>query len=224
MAATVASRRWQPRRGVTAVGEHSSHGGWGHSSQGRGSWGSRQRESRRAGLGAGWGWGRGWGYGLYWPWLYGGYGGCGYRYPYYAYNSDYGYPSLYYGSAYPYDGYANNYSSLSYPYPVVGSVAGYGDTVLSQPRVLTPGVSVPGSNGTFPYNGGPASPVPLPRSSNPTPAPIRKPAATVPLDGTLVSAPAAKPATEKFTYPAYGEKRTKLAQPGKDQVADKVSR
>jgi hypothetical protein len=72
--------------------------------------------------------------------------------------------------------------------------------------------------------------VPLPRaSSNPTPAPIRKPAATVPLDGTLVSAPATKPAVEKFTYSAYGEKKrsTKPASqtyPPSYPVAEKKSR
>jgi hypothetical protein len=150
-----------------------------------------------------------------------GYGNGGYGYP-----CDSGYSGYYgdpYNSGYYSDpnSYYNNYPNYYYPststyYPVDGVVNG----TLSQPRVLTP-------NATFPYNGGPTNPVPLPRSTtNPTPAPIRKPAASVPLDGTLVSAPTTKQAVEKFTYAAYGEKRgTKPASSRPtDRVAEKAPR
>jgi hypothetical protein len=77
-------------------------------------------------------------------------------------------------------------------------------------------------NGTsFPYNGGPANPVPQIVPA-PPPNPTRQPAGTVPLDGKLVSVPAKKPA-EKFAYPAYGDGK-KTERNVKDQVAEKNNR
>lgn len=221
-------------------GGHGGHGGWGRGGGwGHGGWGGYRGGWGRGygwggyrgwgygGWGRGWGWGgyRGWGYGgWYRPWGYygyyrpwGWYGGWGY--PYYSYYSYpvYSYPSYYYYSPY----------AVSYYYPVNGAVgaagaANSGDQILIQPRTL------PNTNGNFQYDGGPTNPVPLPGGAAP-PAPVpstsptRRPAATAPLDGKLVSVPAAKPSSEKFAYPAYGEKRsTNFAETRKkDQLAEK---
>jgi hypothetical protein len=67
-----------------------------------------------------------------------------------------------------------------------------------------PGAS---SDGTYPYDGGPLNPVPMPSSQ---PAPKAQP--TVPLEGRPVSLPAPEKAEKKYTYPAYGEGRTLFAQ------------
>ena len=63
------------------------------------------------------------------------------------------------------------------------------------------------SDGTYPYDGGPLNPVPMPSSQ---PAPKAQP--TVPLEGRPVSLPAPEKAEKKYTYPAYGEGRTLFAQ------------
>ena len=62
--------------------------------------------------------------------------------------------------------------------------------------------------GTFPYDGGPRNPPPMPKAD---PAPSSAPA-TLPLDGHAVSLPR-KPA---YTYPAFGESLKKAA-PVKDR-------
>ena len=133
-------------------------------------------------------------------WGNGGWGNAGW-------SNDYGYG---------YDSYSP-YSTYYYPpnyYQPNGGWARRTWVTRSDPaRVL------PNNGGTYPYDGGPINPVPLPRV-NPTPAPIRKPAATVPLDGTLVSAPNTKQALETFAYPAYGEKPIKRTKT-KDQIAEK---
>jgi hypothetical protein len=61
--------------------------------------------------------------------------------------------------------------------------------------------AVPGGDPTFPYDGGPANPVPLPRTEA---GPTAAPPPTIPLEGRPVSL-TTKPA--KLTYPAYGERR-----------------
>jgi hypothetical protein len=63
---------------------------------------------------------------------------------------------------------------------------------------------VPGGNGTFPYDGGPVNPVPLPRvdpnMAPPNPSPI---VTDLPVSGkTKVITPVASP----YKYKAYGEK------------------
>jgi hypothetical protein len=64
------------------------------------------------------------------------------------------------------------------------------------------------TDGTFPYDGGPRNPPPMPKAS---PAPIGAPGAAVP-DGRSVSVPG-KP---RYAYPAYGE-TLKVAPRPKDR-------
>jgi hypothetical protein len=59
------------------------------------------------------------------------------------------------------------------------------------------------NDGTFPYDGGPRSPVPMPRAE---PAPMSTPPPSVPLEGRSVSLPPTKVA--KYAYPAYGDQPT----------------
>jgi len=78
-------------------------------------------------------------------------------------------------------------------------------------RVLPP---VP-RDGTFPYDGGPANPVPMPRADpGPTSAPRQFHIA--PLDGLRVSLPEETrntATTGKFSYPAYGEEPRRGTSP-----------
>jgi hypothetical protein len=58
---------------------------------------------------------------------------------------------------------------------------------------------------TYPYDGGPQVPVPMPGNGvNRPAAPTRTPPATVPLEGRLVSLPGQ---AQRLSYPAYGERR-----------------
>jgi len=88
------------------------------------------------------------------------------------------------------------------------SIQGFPSGSAPYPAPSTPVQPGP-NNGTFEYDGGPRSPVPIPRgeSSNPPtdPAP-RNVQPPVPLEGRAVSipAPAVRPAP-RYTYPAYGE-------------------
>jgi hypothetical protein len=190
---------------------------------------------------------RGYGYGY----GYRGYGYGGYNRPFYG--SYYGgyYPS-YYSGYYPgyYGGYCNQpyYWRISYSAPVtyvynvedayvpVTSVysAPASQAQYVQPRTMpaqqlpAPQVAPaqPNGNQTFPYDGGPSSPVPLPQVPNGSDAGPGAPP-TVPLTGKIVSLPrettagstqytlvssaaqqaAAAPAAapSSYTYPAYGE-------------------
>jgi len=162
------------------------------------------------------------------PYYYGSYYG-GYR-PYYSnyYSPYYGnYYSSYYGNSYygspyyygiAYDGYAvapmTTLQATVYPQTQIAPPQPY-----AQPQM--PPASDSG-NGTYPYNGGPANPIPQPSDS---PVPMNSPPrGIVPLDGKLVSLPvettgdvsvvpsiqrwtyvstAAAPA--RITYPAYGD-------------------
>ena len=143
-------------------------------------------------LGTAWGyWGWGWGY-PYYGWGFGrGLGfGLGYGlasgvlggYPYYGYGG-YGYPSYGYGYSYPYygigyggyglGGYYSPYytSSIYYSYPYYGcslstgigapaiTLNGWAATTFTGPA---PQIQTVPGDGTFPYDGGPQSPVPLP--------------------------------------------------------------
>jgi hypothetical protein len=95
-----------------------------------------------------------------------------------------------------------------------GPGSGGADETLPPPRPAP-------ADGTFPYDGGPKNPVPIPKAnSEPASAP------TVPLEGRSVSLPA-RPA--KVTYPAYGEtqKQTDFARdrnpPAKPEPVKQVS-
>jgi hypothetical protein len=70
------------------------------------------------------------------------------------------------------------------------------------------GAANPGED-TFPYDGGPEDPVPMPKTE---PAPTSKPPARGKAEGQVVSLRAAKPS--KYRYPAYGER------PGRTSFAD----
>lgn len=173
--------------------------------------------------GVGFGYGRGYSGGYY-----GGYGRSYYHRPYYAgYNGGYYggyYPrSYYYPRAYisasfyrPYTGY---YSTPSYyydyydpycplngdssymPYSSPLGTSGNGVPLTQVPWRVPP---MPRSDGTFRYDGGPASPVPLPGKVDP--APTSKPVQPAPAPNTrLVSIPN-QPASG-FAYPAYGQPR-----------------
>lgn len=133
-------------------------------------------------------------------------------YSYYtpSYYSTYSYPSyyLYYEMNRP-----TYYPSSCYYYPIAGeSVAPPATTLNYQgPQPYVPPMP-PADNGTYPYNGGPSSPVPMP-NAEPAPRGI------IPIDGRLVSlpseisggtsqvgVPAAKTqTTPRVSYPAYGE-------------------
>jgi len=149
-------------------------------------------------------------YGGYGGYYGGGYYGGGYYRPYYngyydsCYYSPYAYARPYYNygpSAY--------YVSGSY-YPVSGDVQGYQAQALKPTFYQTPSQQYqpmpPAEGGTFPYDGGPANPIPLPKGDQ---APINQPVPkTVPGDGKLVSLPVAHPAktgSSGFAYPAYGQ-------------------
>jgi hypothetical protein len=82
------------------------------------------------------------------------------------------------------------------------------------PTYMPPADAGPAPGGTYPYDGGPRVPVPMPQMQ---PAPTNGPGtpATVPSDGRVVSLPA-KPA--KLTYPAYGENLTRPSVVVKDRL------
>ena len=196
---------------------YAGFGGWG---RGLGGFG--------LGLGLGYGLGSlryGLGYGGYgWGGLYGGYSGYpgygvyGYGYPIYSYGG-YGYPISTYGSYYAPYGYASpgyyGISTYNYVCPPGTSV-----TVANpSPSVVVPDLPPAGSStyppatqpgGTYPYDGGPANPVPLPKVQQTVPldpaqpAPAVNPRRPAPAQGLFVSYPPRRPTTG-FAYPAYGE-------------------
>lgn len=166
--------------------------------------------------GYGWGgyyrpyWGYGWGgyYRPYWGW--GGY--YSYGYPYYSY----GYPYYYYPSySYYYYPTALSYdpSALSYYYN--NSTESPATDLNIRPRTLTPAPA----DGTYPYDGGPKNPVPMPQPKS-DPTPMKRPQPTVPLEGKVVSLTPA-PSPVKYTYPAYGESSPPYAIKLKIQTAEK---
>jgi hypothetical protein len=139
------------------------------------------------GMGYGLGYGLGYGYGGYYP---------GFRYSYYG-----GYFPGFFGCS----GVTGSIYTLASPAnvaagPVAGGLQpGYVD--VNPPRVQP-------QDGTYPYDGGPASPVPDPKAA---PAPPATPQRTVPLEGRSVSLP--KPAS-KWAYPAYGETARRTPRDG----------
>jgi hypothetical protein len=153
------------------------------------------------------------------------YGGYGYR-PYWG--GFYGYRPYYWGGyGYGYSGYPNYLYSGYYGglCPIGGVSPGIATTTFS--LQLSPAASVQGvpsgsapypapsnparpapNDGTFEYDGGPRSPIPIPRGEPSTPrtdpAPVN-PQPSVPLEGRPVSIPATVRPAPKYTYPAYGE-------------------
>jgi len=140
--------------------------------------------------------------------------GFGFPY-YYPYYSSYYYPSYYY----PYDyGYSQPYYDYSYS-PVTLYTPRTNYRIISQPTGVMPYADssslqtqpggagyTPSPDGTYPYNGGPRSPVPMPKEAPPPSA--APPASSAPLEGTTVSRVVAK---SKYTYLAYGEGSTSVA-------------
>jgi len=220
------------------------HGGWHGGYRGYGGYygGYRGYYGGYRGYYGGYGYGRGY---------YGGYGYGGYYRPYYGgyYGGYYPYSSVYYQ---PY--YSTPYYS-SYYYPCIGQNAAtvtLAQANYSAPQYAAPqsystqqqnygpvpyseAVPSPGGNSTYPYNGGPSSPIPLPAPNPVQPGqkigdPSNNNRGIVPLDGKLVSlpnettggftpvtapartivtpqtrTPATTTTTPRVVYPAYGE-------------------
>jgi hypothetical protein len=166
-------------RGVAYRGGYAWRGGW------------------NGGWRAGYGWRPGWGYGWGRPYWYGArYGGWPYWYnrPYVSIGVG-SYP-VYYQPYY--------YSSpVYYSVPAVTMPYATGVPVEGPSTLPPPVLQTPGPSGTYPYDGGPRAPVPLPKTIEPAPAAVpRTPKPTVPLEGRRVSLPKQE---TKWAYPAYGE-------------------
>jgi hypothetical protein len=160
--------------------------------------------------------------------------GGGYRYytPYYGYYSPraYYYPrtAAYYAPTYYYTPTyyppRTYYRPAYYYYPIAGEAV---PPPVTQAKIYyqtpaqqqyAPPQPLPSGNGTFPYDGGPPSPIPMPAPGADT-NPASKPGGTVPLDGRLVSLPTqmtggtsqygavstTKTAAPRISYPAYGD-------------------
>jgi hypothetical protein len=122
------------------------------------------------------------------------------------------YPDYYYGS-YPYYGVPTTSAYYNYPPTVVAPrvVMPYAPdddavvpngSVVPTPPVPSPGTPIPPGDGTFPYDGGPAEPVPQPRV---VPGPTSAPPGVVPAPGLRpVSLP--RQVAPRVTYPAYGDR------------------
>ena len=132
-----------------------------------------------------------------------------FRYGYYrpyVYSYYYAPPVYYYSAPYYYCPISDTAPTMPYA-TTLGLRAGY-TAPQSAPDAVTAPAPLPPADGTYPYDGGPANPVPQP-SARPA-APATPP---VPLEGRPVSLPAPE---KKYTYPAYGEGKTSFAQ---DRVA-----
>lgn len=192
--------------GYGGYGGYRGYGGYGgYRSYGYGGYGGYR--------GYGYGGYRGYGYGGYRGYGYGGYSG-GYR----GYSGGFygGFSGGYYGGyrGYGYGGYrgygygGSGYYGISEPVPsgpavyslniVPGVVQGSERPTPYLPSDPQPAPRPLPNDGTFDYDGGPRSPVPLPKADQPNNKPP-----TVPLEGRPVSLPGRS--TPKYTYPAYGE-------------------
>jgi hypothetical protein len=157
------------------------------------------------GYGYGWGGYRGWG-GYGW----GGWGGWGGLYTPYYYPYYYGSPIIYTSPVY-YSPIST--SSLTVTPPIslgIGANQPGGNSLNAVPPGFNPyDQQQPPMQGdpTFPYDGGPRLPVPMPKTNEvgAPPAPTGSPAPPrLPLEGRTVSLPAQQ--KPQFTYPAYGDK------------------
>jgi hypothetical protein len=151
----------------------------------------------------------------YYPYSYGGYGYGGYGY------GGYGYGGYGYGGYYPY--YGGYYGGYSYPY--YGGYGGYGGYYpyysSYYPCAVSPGATVnavpyngtpnqqsaqpfmppaDSKNGqTYPYDGGPATPLPKADENAPASQPVPRP--TLPREGRI----AAQPLPSPYKFTAYGQ-------------------
>ncbi len=162
------------------------YGGYGYGGYGYGGWGF--------GLGLGLGYGLGYGWGGYYPpyYYYPSY------YPSYVYSS----PSYYYAPAVA----PVSYAPASGYYPIsatttTGGAATYRPALsgerLPQPLPAKAVPMLPADGGTYLYDGGPASPVPMPATP---------PATKIqPVDSRFVSITTTK-GPAGFSYAAYGDK------------------
>ncbi|MGL4549822.1 MAG: hypothetical protein ACRC33_01435 [Gemmataceae bacterium] len=203
------------------AGYRGYRGGWGGYRGGYGGWGGGYRGGYYAGY-RGWGGYGGWGgyragyYGGY-RGFYGGYYGPRYSGGYYSYAPSYysSYPSFYSSYSYPVVSSYYYYSPCamvtaapattmeyriapSTPAPAPAAPAPSAP-VLPAPKGTVP--PMPNADGTFPYNGGPTLPVPMPEGGEEASVLPRVP---TPIIDRVVSLKA-EPATGKFVYPAYGE-------------------
>ena len=173
-----------------------------------------------------WGGWRGYGYGR--PWLGAGLAfGLGYSpalYPSYYSPAPvyYGSPSYYYSSPIYSSPCACAYGVAAAPVqqsitlesappgyaiqPEQLNVAPRQAPALIQPERLVPMPRTIPNDGTFQYDGGPLSPVPLPRAA---PAPTTVPPKAAPTPNRVVSVPKTSEKPSKFAYSAYGEEQTK---------------
>jgi hypothetical protein len=169
-------------------------------------------------------------YGSYYPRYYGSYYYPGYYgsyyYPSYSYGYSY-YPryygSYYYPGYYGYSYYYPSYYGISYVSPIncpagnqdvpgiVLTQGGAGTTDAYKPPATPDPMKPAPPDGTYPYDGGPPAPVPMPRVE-PAPAGKVRPQ-TMPLEGRPVSLPPAAAPKKKYDYLAYGEKPAAEAAP-----------
>jgi hypothetical protein len=134
----------------------------------------------------------------YYGGYYGGLGGYGGYYGGY-YPSAYSYPiySGYYGSSY-YGCSSGVYLGIAGGAGTAAPVVNLGDSFASPPPVTQPMAQPAAPEGTFPYDGGPSNPVPLP-NADPKPPTV----SDLPISGKK---PGIAPATTPYKYKAYGEK------------------
>jgi hypothetical protein len=158
----------------------------------------------------------------------------GYYYPYYSYN----YPSYFY-SPYSYDPPVYYYPSADYVAPSLYNAPGYyypngnglspGSRPLVAPeRSVMPPATGPEETipmprpeqkgGTYPYDGGPANPVPMPQAE---PTPSRKAGIPLTRDARLVATESKAP---KYSYQAYGDKPAVRQVSQERQVAAKPAK
>lgn len=187
------------------------HGGWHHGSHGWG-WGGWCRPYRW------WGYGGPYyaGYGA-WPWVD---FGLSFVRPYvWDYGSAYYAPSYcvpgsvyYYSSSEPlyssepiYSTPVETYSSRPIVRGILGALrsgrSGASIRTIPDREILSPPATAPDGNETFDYDGGPSTPVPMPRKLEPR-RDGGPPAKTLP-DGRVVLRSGRTP---RFRYPAYGER------------------
>jgi hypothetical protein len=183
------------RGGVGRGGRGFARGGRGFARGGRGFRGAFFRSGFRRGWGGrGFGWGgRGWGWGgrgygfAYYPRYYGGF--------------YYGAPRVYYSGP---AGYVYGYAPCSGT--VISSVPAATLRMAPVPSNGAPSVPstpAPGKN-TYPYDGGPKAPVPMPQAEEARQVPLPRTPAL--LEEVLVSL---EGQGGKWNYPAYGEKATR---------------
>jgi hypothetical protein len=170
------------------------------------------------GRGWGWGWGgRGWGWGGRWGWGWAGqpWGGWGWGVssPGWGWSSGTFCPVV---TTFPIGGTVGTFPGASLSVVPGEGIQGSAASPYFAPNPYSTGPSPyanpymspslpapPAPNDrTYPYDGGPRAPVPMPKADDQTPPPPRPmPPSSVPLEGRTVSLPG----KTQFAYPAYGE-------------------